>query len=165
MFGTPSSVASRGSLLRPDRRGASRGRDSCAAATMASQPIRALALLPACSTSHPGALSLSDSSHRCKCSQRRLSPEACPGLVVMTAQRRPDWCRPMPWAALPRLKPGEAPRTNPAGWHVVFTGLGSQITGLADRVGVRVYFNPFVEWRDKEMKYGVVRMKTWPWMS
>ncbi|KAF8694489.1 hypothetical protein HU200_038234 [Digitaria exilis] len=33
------------------------------------------------------------------------------------------------------------------------------ITGLADHVGVGVYFNPFVEWRDKRIKYGVVRMK------
>ncbi|KAG0530176.1 hypothetical protein BDA96_05G162800 [Sorghum bicolor] len=33
------------------------------------------------------------------------------------------------------------------------------ITGLADRVGVGVYFNPFVEWRDKRIKYGVVRMR------
>jgi hypothetical protein len=25
----------------------------------------------------------------------------------------------------------------------------AQVTGLADHVGVGVYFNPFVEWRDK----------------
>ncbi|XP_015617649.1 uncharacterized protein [Oryza sativa Japonica Group] len=33
------------------------------------------------------------------------------------------------------------------------------ITRLADNIGVGVYFNPFVEWRDKRIKYGVVRMK------
>ncbi|KAL5203577.1 hypothetical protein ABZP36_008448 [Zizania latifolia] len=36
---------------------------------------------------------------------------------------------------------------------------GSAITRLADSVGVGVYFNPFVEWRGKRIKYGVVRMK------
>jgi hypothetical protein len=30
-----------------------------------------------------------------------------------------------------------------------FLVFGAQITGLADHVGVGVYFNPFVEWRDK----------------
>uniref|UniRef100_A0ACD5ZXD0 Uncharacterized protein n=1 Tax=Avena sativa TaxID=4498 RepID=A0ACD5ZXD0_AVESA len=35
----------------------------------------------------------------------------------------------------------------------------SQVTWLADRVGVGVYFNPFVQWRDKRIKYGVVGMK------
>ena len=35
----------------------------------------------------------------------------------------------------------------------VFLVLASQITGLADRVGVGVYFNPFVEWRDKVLNY------------
>lgn len=35
-------------------------------------------------------------------------------------------------------------------WMVdCFLVFGTQITGLADRVGVGVYFNPFVEWRDK----------------
>lgn len=33
------------------------------------------------------------------------------------------------------------------------------VTWLADRVGVGVYFNPFVEWGDKRIKYGVVGMK------
>ncbi|KAF6992245.1 hypothetical protein CFC21_009257 [Triticum aestivum] len=33
------------------------------------------------------------------------------------------------------------------------------VTWLADRVGVGVYFNPFVEWGDKRIKYGVVAMK------
>lgn len=42
-------------------------------------------------------------------------------------------------------------------WMARF-GAGA-ITGLADRVGVGVYFNPFVEWRDKRIKYGVVRMR------
>ena len=38
----------------------------------------------------------------------------------------------------------------------VFLVLASQITGLADRVGVGVYFNPFVEWRDKVLMDGSV---------
>lgn len=38
-------------------------------------------------------------------------------------------------------------------------GLGPKIiTCVADRVGVGVHFNPFVEWREKMIKYGVVRM-------
>ncbi|XP_020576233.1 phosphatidate cytidylyltransferase, mitochondrial isoform X2 [Phalaenopsis equestris] len=32
------------------------------------------------------------------------------------------------------------------------------ITSVADRVGAGVHFNPFVEWKDKIIKYGVVRM-------
>ncbi|XP_078172843.1 translocator assembly/maintenance protein isoform X1 [Carex rostrata] len=32
------------------------------------------------------------------------------------------------------------------------------ITCLADDIGAGVHFNPFVEWRDKRIKYGVVRM-------
>ncbi|KAG2562596.1 phosphatidate cytidylyltransferase, mitochondrial-like isoform X3 [Panicum virgatum] len=49
---------------------------------------------------------------------------------------------------------------NPAHYSRWMRCLGSgAITGLADRVGVGVYFNPFVEWRDKRIKYGVVRMK------
>ncbi|XP_020100914.1 phosphatidate cytidylyltransferase, mitochondrial isoform X2 [Ananas comosus] len=32
------------------------------------------------------------------------------------------------------------------------------ITRVADGVGAGVHFNPFVEWRDKMIKYGVVRM-------
>ena len=38
----------------------------------------------------------------------------------------------------------------------VFLVLASQITGLADRVGVGVYFNPFVEWRDKVSMDGII---------
>ncbi|OEL24003.1 Phosphatidate cytidylyltransferase, mitochondrial [Dichanthelium oligosanthes] len=49
---------------------------------------------------------------------------------------------------------------NPAHYSRWMARLGAgAITGLADRVGVGVYFNPFVEWRDKRIKYGVVRMK------
>jgi translocator assembly and maintenance protein 41 len=49
---------------------------------------------------------------------------------------------------------------NPAHYSRWMGRFGSgAITGLADRVGVGVYFNPFVEWRDKRIKYGVVRMK------
>ncbi|KAI0523248.1 hypothetical protein KFK09_005642 [Dendrobium nobile] len=33
------------------------------------------------------------------------------------------------------------------------------ITCVADKIGVGVHFNPFVEWRDKIIKYGVVRMQ------
>ncbi|GAV75041.1 Mmp37 domain-containing protein [Cephalotus follicularis] len=32
------------------------------------------------------------------------------------------------------------------------------ITLVADKIGVGVHFNPFVEWNDKRFKYGVVRM-------
>ncbi|KAK1260072.1 hypothetical protein QJS04_geneDACA020005 [Acorus gramineus] len=32
------------------------------------------------------------------------------------------------------------------------------ITGVADRIGVGVHFNPYVKWEDKMIKYGVVRM-------
>ncbi|CAL4987593.1 unnamed protein product [Urochloa decumbens] len=49
---------------------------------------------------------------------------------------------------------------NPSHYSRWMAGRGAgAITGLADRVGVGVYFNPFVEWRDKRIKYGVVRMK------
>nr|CAD1822393.1 unnamed protein product [Ananas comosus var. bracteatus] len=40
---------------------------------------------------------------------------------------------------------------DPVQWH-------SEITRVADGVGAGVHFNPFVEWRDKMIKYGVVRM-------
>ncbi|RCV38506.1 hypothetical protein SETIT_8G148200v2 [Setaria italica] len=51
-------------------------------------------------------------------------------------------------------------KRNPAHYSRWMGCLGaSAITGLADRIGVGVYFNPFVEWRDKRIKYGVVRMK------
>ncbi|XP_066342671.1 uncharacterized protein [Miscanthus floridulus] len=49
---------------------------------------------------------------------------------------------------------------NPAHYSRWMAGFGAgAITRLADRVGVGVYFNPFVEWRDKRIKYGVVRMR------
>lgn len=39
-------------------------------------------------------------------------------------------------------------------------GLGPKtVTCVADRIGVGVHFNPFVEWKDKMIKYGVVRMQ------
>ncbi|KAK8447812.1 hypothetical protein SEVIR_8G158400v4 [Setaria viridis] len=51
-------------------------------------------------------------------------------------------------------------KRNPAHYSRWMGRLGAgAITGLADRIGVGVYFNPFVEWRDKRIKYGVVRMK------
>ncbi|GJN04647.1 hypothetical protein PR202_ga22212 [Eleusine coracana subsp. coracana] len=49
---------------------------------------------------------------------------------------------------------------NPGHYSSWMARLGSgAVTGLADHVGVGVYFNPFVEWRDKRIKYGVVGMK------
>ncbi|KAL6842894.1 hypothetical protein ACP4OV_027207 [Aristida adscensionis] len=49
---------------------------------------------------------------------------------------------------------------NPAHYSGWMARLGAgAITGLADCVGAGVYFNPFVEWKDKRIKYGVVRMK------
>uniref|UniRef100_A0A0D9XSZ9 Phosphatidate cytidylyltransferase, mitochondrial n=1 Tax=Leersia perrieri TaxID=77586 RepID=A0A0D9XSZ9_9ORYZ len=48
---------------------------------------------------------------------------------------------------------------NPAHYSGWMARLGpGAITRLADNIGVGVYFNPFVEWRDKRIKYGVVRM-------
>ncbi|KAB1227505.1 hypothetical protein CJ030_MR1G027444, partial [Morella rubra] len=41
--------------------------------------------------------------------------------------------------------------SNPEQWH-------SQITEIADEIGVGVHFNPFVSWNNKMLKYGVVRM-------
>ncbi|KAM7263427.1 hypothetical protein ACFE04_001110 [Oxalis oulophora] len=37
-------------------------------------------------------------------------------------------------------------------------GGGRLITQVADKIGVGIHFNPFVEWNDKRYKYGVVRM-------
>ncbi|XP_062198292.1 uncharacterized protein LOC133901014 isoform X2 [Phragmites australis] len=49
---------------------------------------------------------------------------------------------------------------NPVHYSSWMARLGAgAITGLADHVGVGVYFNPFVEWKDKRIKYGVVRMR------
>ncbi|XP_044495719.1 phosphatidate cytidylyltransferase, mitochondrial-like isoform X3 [Mangifera indica] len=42
--------------------------------------------------------------------------------------------------------------SDPLQWH-------SQITQVADDIGVGVHFNPFVIWNDKMLKYGVVRMR------
>ncbi|RZB95969.1 Phosphatidate cytidylyltransferase, mitochondrial [Glycine soja] len=44
-----------------------------------------------------------------------------------------------------------------ASW-MVHLGGESLITGVADRIGVGVHFNPFVTWNGKLFKYGVVRM-------
>ncbi|XP_057499934.1 uncharacterized protein LOC130784079 isoform X2 [Actinidia eriantha] len=41
--------------------------------------------------------------------------------------------------------------SNPLQWH-------TEITEVADEIGVGVHFNPFVTWKDKIFKYGVVRM-------
>ncbi|XP_044497666.1 phosphatidate cytidylyltransferase, mitochondrial-like [Mangifera indica] len=41
--------------------------------------------------------------------------------------------------------------SDPLQWH-------SQITQVADDIGVGVHFNPFVTWNDRMLKYGVVRM-------
>ncbi|PNT63481.1 hypothetical protein BRADI_4g16540v3 [Brachypodium distachyon] len=49
---------------------------------------------------------------------------------------------------------------NPSHYSSWMARLGPDaVTWLADRVGVGVYFNPFVEWRDKRIKYGVVGMR------
>ncbi|CAK9178970.1 unnamed protein product [Ilex paraguariensis] len=44
-----------------------------------------------------------------------------------------------------------------ASW-MVHLGGAKLITKVADGVGVGVHFNPFVSWKDKMFKYGVVRM-------
>ncbi|XP_028232503.1 phosphatidate cytidylyltransferase, mitochondrial-like isoform X2 [Glycine soja] len=44
-----------------------------------------------------------------------------------------------------------------ASW-MVHLGGESLITGVADRIGVGVHFNPFVTWNGKLFKYGVVQM-------
>ncbi|XP_038998374.1 phosphatidate cytidylyltransferase, mitochondrial-like isoform X2 [Hibiscus syriacus] len=41
--------------------------------------------------------------------------------------------------------------SDPLQWH-------SEITGVADNIGVGVHFNPYVTWNNKMLKYGVVRM-------
>ncbi|KAI9164906.1 hypothetical protein LWI28_004282 [Acer negundo] len=41
--------------------------------------------------------------------------------------------------------------SDPMQWH-------SEISQVADKIGVGVHFNPFVTWNDKMLKYGVVRM-------
>ncbi|KAH9747122.1 CDP-diacylglycerol synthase [Citrus sinensis] len=41
--------------------------------------------------------------------------------------------------------------SDPQQWH-------SEITQVADEIGVGVHFNPFVTWNDRVLKYGVVRM-------
>lgn len=49
---------------------------------------------------------------------------------------------------------------NPAHYSSWMARLGPDaIIRLSDCVGVGVYFNPFVEWRDKRIKYGVVGMR------
>ncbi|KAH7544879.1 uncharacterized protein LOC107411737 isoform X2 [Ziziphus jujuba] len=40
---------------------------------------------------------------------------------------------------------------DPLNWH-------SEITGVADNIGIGVHFNPYVNWNCKMLKYGVVRM-------
>ncbi|WRX15863.1 Phosphatidate cytidylyltransferase [Theobroma cacao] len=44
-----------------------------------------------------------------------------------------------------------------ASW-MVFLGGAKLITEVADDIGVGVHFNPFVTWKNKMLKYGVVRM-------
>ncbi|CAH2041010.1 unnamed protein product [Thlaspi arvense] len=44
-----------------------------------------------------------------------------------------------------------------ASWMVQLKG-AKLITQVADEIGVGVHFNPFVTWKDKMFKYGVVRM-------
>ncbi|CAA7027796.1 unnamed protein product [Microthlaspi erraticum] len=44
-----------------------------------------------------------------------------------------------------------------ASW-MVHLGGSRLITKVADNVGVGVHFNPFVNWNDRKLKYGVVRM-------
>ncbi|XP_057812009.1 uncharacterized protein LOC131026238 isoform X1 [Salvia miltiorrhiza] len=48
-------------------------------------------------------------------------------------------------------------RNHYASW-MVHLGGARLITGVADHIGVRVHFNPFVSHRDRMFKYGVVRM-------
>ncbi|KAK8632217.1 hypothetical protein V6N13_028993 [Hibiscus sabdariffa] len=44
-----------------------------------------------------------------------------------------------------------------ASW-MVHLGGAKLITGVADKLGVGVHFNPYVTWNNKMLKYGVVRM-------
>ncbi|KAH6764798.1 translocator assembly/maintenance protein [Perilla frutescens var. frutescens] len=48
-------------------------------------------------------------------------------------------------------------RNHYASW-MVYLGGAQLITGVADHIGVRVHFNPFVSHKDRMFKYGVVRM-------
>lgn len=48
-------------------------------------------------------------------------------------------------------------RNHYASW-MVHLGGARLITGVADHIGVRVHFNPFVSYKDRMFKYGVVRM-------
>ncbi|XP_058224782.1 uncharacterized protein LOC131333954 isoform X1 [Rhododendron vialii] len=48
-------------------------------------------------------------------------------------------------------------RDHYASW-MVHLGGAKLITEVADEIGVGVHFNPFVTWKDKMYKYGVVRM-------
>ncbi|XP_021761231.1 phosphatidate cytidylyltransferase, mitochondrial-like isoform X1 [Chenopodium quinoa] len=48
-------------------------------------------------------------------------------------------------------------RNHFASWMANLGG-AKLITGVADKVGVGVHFNPFVSWNNKTFKYGVVRM-------
>ncbi|KAL1537536.1 phosphatidate cytidylyltransferase, mitochondrial-like isoform X2 [Salvia divinorum] len=48
-------------------------------------------------------------------------------------------------------------RDHYASW-MVHLGGARLITGVADHIGVRIHFNPFVSHRDQMFKYGVVRM-------
>ncbi|KAF3779755.1 Phosphatidate cytidylyltransferase [Nymphaea thermarum] len=41
--------------------------------------------------------------------------------------------------------------SDPEEWHL-------KITQIAEQIGVGVHFNPFVQWKDKVLKYGVIRM-------
>ncbi|XP_038991464.1 phosphatidate cytidylyltransferase, mitochondrial-like isoform X2 [Hibiscus syriacus] len=41
--------------------------------------------------------------------------------------------------------------SDPLQWH-------SEITGVADSIGVGIHFNPYVTWNNKMLKYGVFRM-------
>lgn len=48
-------------------------------------------------------------------------------------------------------------RNHYASWMANLGG-AKLVTGVADKVGVGVHFNPFVSWSNKTFKYGVVRM-------
>ncbi|KAI3969746.1 hypothetical protein MKX01_037948 [Papaver californicum] len=48
-------------------------------------------------------------------------------------------------------------RNHYASWMMQFGG-AKVITGVAERIGVGVHFNPYVTWEDRMVKYGVVRM-------
>ncbi|KAI3988582.1 hypothetical protein MKX01_011479 [Papaver californicum] len=48
-------------------------------------------------------------------------------------------------------------RNHYASWMMQFGG-AKVITGVAERIGVGVHYNPYVTWEDRMVKYGVVRM-------